>query len=278
MTSTNGPPIRQRVRNLENGWRIRESYGELVRRFDVHDGTGWRDFSWQDLESKTTWILKGDDGRARLATLGLSQWSGNGPAVPAERGCVQCHSGKITPAKIDDPEVQGALLMHLVALDGYRGKQTPAPKPAQIIEGQRGPAGPTGPTGPAGPQGPPGKVDDSEVSKLLSRISRLEQLVSELEAQRAKAGPTGPQGETGPGGKKPTEEELLALIESVVDERKKDLRGPQGAKGEFGTVNVLVKWADGKVIGRQTGAASGGTVTVFLDKLEVARRLAAEEK
>lgn len=164
MTSVNGPPIRQRVRDLENGWRIRESYGDSIRRFDVHTGDGWHDFAWWDLESKQIWNLKDAQGNVKLAALGKSEWAGKGPAVPAERGCVECHAGKISPATADDPEFQAAVLMQLIALRGgdkrYSGGiSKPTPTPVS----QPGPAGPAGRDGKDGRNGVDGKDADNDL-------------------------------------------------------------------------------------------------------------------
>ena len=249
MTSVNGPPIRMRIENLDNGWRLRSSYGEVMRRHDIHDGTGWRDFAWEDLPEKTLWELYDSKGKVVLADRGKSQWSNNGPAVPAERGCTECHKS-IGNALPSDPLFRDAALLSLVALHWPKGdKPKPAPVPVPMPE-----RGPPGIPGAPGAPGAPGK--DADVKPLLDKIAALEARLAALEGK-----PSGL-----------TLQDVQLLMLANMDK----LKGKDGVNGEDGKVNVIVKWEDGKVIGKQSGAASGGTVTVYLNKREVARKLAAE--
>ena len=233
MTTVNGPPIRQRIRDLENGWRLRESYGVAMRRFDVHDGTGWRDFSWTDL-AKTppdVWHLLDANGEVKLAALGRSEWKSNGPAIPAERGCVECHKS-ISKANTSDPALEDASLMRLVSMHWPKDKPNPTSKPVASQPGERGPPGPQGEKGLAGRDGIDGKP-----------------------------GRDGVDGQRGADGAKPTRDELLALIrEALADPAI--VAALKGTDGKPGVITVRVVRPDGSIVKEFPAAASGSTVVV----------------
>lgn len=227
MLTTNGPPIRQRMRDLDGGLRIRESYGDTptgISRFDIHAGRGWQDFAWQDRESGQVWYMRDDKGQPTLAALGKSQWAGNGPAVPAERGCTDCHN-KIGRATESDPifeQIQAELLTQLVALHGpYKDRQkpvapapAPAPVPIKVVEGKPGRDGLDGKPGRDGRDGVDGKTPtDGELIALIRRV--MEEKKDDL------------RGDDGKDGKSPTDADLLVLIRRVVDEKQDELKGDQ---------------------------------------------------
>lgn len=272
MANTNGPPIRQRITDLQNGWRLRSSYGDTpngIQRFDIHDGKGWRDFAWRDKETDQVmhlWDGKPSDGKVTMAALGKSQWAGRGPAVPAERGCFDCHRG-IATARADDPElaslneIEATLLMNLIALNPGTadwGKR-PTVQPAPVVPGPRGPEGPRGP---AGPQGEPYKLTQADKNEITSAVR--EGIIQWIRANADEF-----KGADGAAGKAATEAELLALIRRVVDEKAEALTGKPGADGKPGVVTVRVIRPDDTTLKEFNAVRSGSTVVVRAKEFEV---------
>jgi hypothetical protein len=174
----------------------------------VHDTKGWRDFAWEDKDTGTVMHLWDKSGQVTMAQLGRSEWAGKGPAVPAERGCSECHAS-IKNALATDPEFQSQLLLTLIGLHGPYKKDKPAPAPAPkplpvpIVQGT------TGPQGPVGPQGIPGKDADHQV--IIRAVK--EWLDAHKDELRGKDGSAGAEGKTGPAG-------------------VAGMNGPVGAKGD----------------------------------------------
>lgn len=232
MLTVNGPAIRQRITDLENGWRLRSSYGDTpsgIQRFDVHDGTGWRDFAWREKESNTVWYLW-EKGNAVLADLGRSQWAGKGPAVPAERGCIECHKS-IQSATAADLEFKSTELTRLVSLNWPRSKPKPDPSP----------------------------VADStlkqQIENLKADIAVLRDDLAFLKARPTPKGDQGPRGPAGPAGSPGVPGDIGA-------------RGAAGLQGPAGTVTVRVIGPDDKPIKEFPAVQSGSTIKVKATEFE----------
>lgn len=257
MDNTNGPPIRQRIRDLENGWRIRESYGDTpngIRRFDIHKGTaggkGWQDAFYEDKETGQVWFLKDAKGNPTLAEVGISRWAGKGPAVPAERGCTECHKN-IGKALASDPEFekfQAELLTQLIAMSGDWGKKpTKLPTPVPAMQGPAGPQGPIGPPGPAGPAG--------QHANPATVITAIKEWLTENKELFA-----GPAGGKGDKGDKPTRDELLVLIREVVKDSADDLKGAKGDAADTTKLEVIFVDPAGKERSRFKFNADGQVI------------------
>lgn len=52
---------------------------------------GWHDWGVYDVKSKTQLELKDARGNTTLAPVGVSQWKGMGPTIPASANCLECH-------------------------------------------------------------------------------------------------------------------------------------------------------------------------------------------
>jgi len=241
MASVNGPPIRQRIDDIGGGIRLRSAYGENMRRYDVTLGTGWQDFAWEDLQTKKLWHLYDANGNVVAAQRGVSQWSGNGPVIPAERGCTECHP-KITPALESDPRLSDPNLVKFASLHGgYKNnpqqpiKTVPVPIPTTV--------GPQGPSGPPGPRGEPGRDGadglrgqdgrkgadglpgrDVDMPAVITEIREwLDQHKGELK---------------GKDGKDADSTLVTKTIRDWLDEHKDELKGSPGEKGVKGDPGV----------------------------------------
>ena len=266
MLSANGPPIRTRIRDLDGGLRIRESYGDTpsgINRADISVGKGWQDYAWLDKETGEEWHLwNADRTQLRVAELGRSAWAGKGPTVPAERGCGECHK-TITAAIASDEQFRADLITQIVAIYGDWGRKKDKPVPAPVPMPQRGETGPRGPEGPRGLQGESYKLTQADKNEITAavRAGIIEWILANADEFKGGAG------------KSPTDLELLALIRKVVDEKKFDLTGPKGDSvkgddGKPGTVTVRVLGPNDTLVKEFQAVRTGSTVIVRAKEFE----------
>ena len=134
--------------------------------------------------------------------------------------------------------------------DLFKKRQPHEPPKPQVVQGPPGKDGldgKPGPEGPAGAPGAPGKPADPELVRTVV-LEWLNAHKDEIRGPEGQRGAVGAPGEAG-------------------------AAGAVGKDGKPGTINVIVKWEDGTVIGKRDALKSGSAVSVFLDKFEVAEQL-----
>ena len=238
-----------REERLPNGWNVRSAYGVTMRRHDVHDGTGWRDWCWMDLKTRTAWYLKDRTGTSVMAPVGRSLWVGKGPTIPASTSCASCH--KIDAAVGSDPIFQDADLLRLagvsVASVGHDWFRYPKP--------------PQSPT----PQRPQAPVGSQDLSKLIERFYALEARIAGL-----RDGAPGPPGEIGPAGSTGTPGAQGPVGPSGAagppgpsgKDGSAAAKGDPGPAGPPGTVTVIVVRPDERVVKEFRDVPSGSIIRV----------------